>query len=431
MDDLTTTTPTTRSRNRSDSAGPKRDLGGPDSSHNGASRRRAGTVAPANGGPAANGGASNGTASNGTAPSTGTATMTLDPQDRPGPSGLTAEEIAAFGAEMDRLREEILASRGAEDAAYVRRVIETQRRLEAAGRLALFAGILPPAWIIGTTLLATAKILENMEIGHNVMHGQWDWMRDPEIHSTTWEWDNTCPSSQWQHTHNQIHHVWTNVLYKDRDVGYGLLRITQDQKWSPIYLAQPVYAAVLASLFQWGVALHDVEVERLLNGRADPATSMERLREVGQKAGRQVLKDYVAFPLLAGPFFLPVLLGNATANFVRNVWAFTVIFCGHFPAEVPTFTVEDVVAEDRDGWYVRQVIGSANISGGPLMHLMTGNLSHQIEHHLFPDLPSNRYAEIAPRVREACERHGLPYVTGSLPRQFASVIGRIWRMALP
>jgi len=108
-----------------------------------------------------------------------------------------------------------------------------------------------------------------------------------------------------------------------------------------------------------------------------------------------------------------------------------VIFCGHFPAAVPTFTVEDVVSEDRNGWYVRQVIGSANITGGALMDLMTGNLSYQIEHHLFPDLPSNRYAEIAPSVRDACERYGLPYVTGSLPRQFGSVVSRLFRMALP
>ena len=351
--------------------------------------------------------------------------------DAPRPSQLTDAELEAFGTAMDEIRAEILANRGEADAEYIRNVITLHRRLEAAGRLALFAGVLPPFWVAGTAMLATAKILENMEIGHNVMHGQWDWMNDPDIHSTTWEWDNTCPSEQWKHTHNQIHHVWTNVLYKDRDVGYGLLRISPDQRWHPVYLAQPVYAAILASLFQWGVALHDVEVDQLLNGRADRDTSRERLREVGQKARKQVLKDYVAFPLLAGPFALPVLAGNAVANLTRNLWSFTIIFCGHFPGPVPTFTVADVVGEDRNGWYVRQVIGSANISGGRLMDLMSGNLSYQIEHHLFPDLPSNRYAQIAPQVREACERYGLPYVTGSLPRQFGSVIGRLVKMALP
>ena len=46
------------------------------------------------------------------------------------------------------------------------------------------AGRNKAAWLVGTTGLALAKILDNMEIGHNVLHGQWDWMRDPKIHST-------------------------------------------------------------------------------------------------------------------------------------------------------------------------------------------------------------------------------------------------------
>jgi linoleoyl-CoA desaturase len=349
-------------------------------------------------------------------------------------SALSDEDLEAFGAEMDRLRQEILDSRGEADAAYIRRVIDLQRRLEAAGRLTLFAGILPPAWITGTLLLATAKILENMEIAHNVLHGQWDWMRDPEIHSTTWEWDNTCPSSQWKHSHNEVHHVWTNVLGRDRDIGYGVVRITPDQPWSPATLAQPVYAALLASLFQWGVALHDVEVHRLLSTRhtsAQRAESRERLAEVARKAGRQALKDYVVFPALAGPFFFPVLAGNVTANLIRNVWSFSIIFCGHFPTGVSWFREEDVEDESRGAWYARQVLGSANISGGRVLDLLSGNLSHQIEHHLFPDLPSNRYAELAPKVREACDRYGITYTTGSFVRQLGSVAGRILRFSLP
>jgi linoleoyl-CoA desaturase len=84
------------------------------------------------------------------------------------------------------------------------------------------------------------------------------------------------------------------------------------------------------------------------------------------------------------------LYGTLAANAIRNVWAHAVIFCGHFPEGTDTFTEEMVEGETRGDWYVRQMIGSANISGSKFMHLMTGNLSHQIEHHLFPDLPSNR-----------------------------------------
>jgi fatty acid desaturase len=347
------------------------------------------------------------------------------------PSDLDADELEAFGKLMDDLRNEIISNRGKADADYIHRVIAVQRRLEVAGRLALFAGVFPPFWVAGAAMLSTAKILENMEIGHNVMHGQWDWMRDPEIHSSTWEWDNVCPSDQWKHSHNEIHHTWTNVIGRDRDVGYGILRIDERQPWSKVALGQPVYAAVLATLFQWGVALHDVEIEEVMKGRKTKADAKAQLAAIAKKGGRQLLKDYVLFPAMAGPFFLPVLVGNLTANVVRNLWTFSIIFCGHFPDGVERFTEEDVVDESRGGWYARQVLGSANIEGSKVFHILSGNLSHQIEHHLFPDLPSNRYGELAPRVRAICEQYGIPYNSRSFSRQFGSVIRRIARRALP
>jgi fatty acid desaturase len=347
------------------------------------------------------------------------------------PSGLDADELEAFGKLMDDLRNEIISNRGKADADYIHRVIAVQRRLEVAGRLALFAGVFPPFWVAGAAMLSTAKILENMEIGHNVMHGQWDWMRDPEIHSSTWEWDNVCPSDQWKHSHNEIHHTWTNVIGRDRDVGYGFLRIDERQPWSKVALGQPVYAAVLATLFQWGVALHDVEVEEVMKGRKTKADAKAKLAAIAKKGGRQLLKDYVLFPAMAGPFFLPVLAGNLTANVVRNLWTFSIIFCGHFPDGVERFTEEDVVDESQGGWYARQILGSANIEGSKVFHILSGNLSHQIEHHLFPDLPSNRYGELAPKVRDICEQYGIPYNSRSFSRQFGSVIRRIARRALP
>ena len=77
------------------------------------------------------------------------------------------------------------------------------------------------------------------------------------------------------------------------------------------------------------------------------------------------------------------------------------------------------------------MLGSANITGPPLLHVLAGNLSHQIEHHLFPDLPSNRYAEIAPEVRAVSERYGLRYHARSMPRQVASAWHKVLRLSLP
>ena len=95
------------------------------------------------------------------------------------------------------------------------------------------------------------------------------------------------------------------------------------------------------------------------------------------------------------------------ANLARNIWSHSVIMCGHFPEGVSTFEVSELdETESRGQWYVRQMLGSADISGPAWLHVLCGNLSHQIEHHLFPDLPSNRYAELAGPVRELRQATG-------------------------
>jgi fatty acid desaturase len=344
---------------------------------------------------------------------------------------LSEDDIEALGDELDAIRDEVLADLGEDDARYIRRVIAAQRGLEAGGRGALLVSLFPPAWLAGTAMLSVAKILENMEIGHNVLHGQWDWMRDPEIHSANWEWDSASTADAWKHAHNFVHHTYTNVLGKDRDLGYSILRIEPDQPWHPVYLAQPIYIVPMALLFEWAIAVYDIELENVRAGKKPWPQAKGELGALWRKARKQLLKDYVAFPLLSGASAVPAFLGNLAANAVRNVWAHTVIVCGHFPDGAETFTEEQLEDETRGGWYIRQLLGSCNLDGPPLLHLMSGNLSYQIEHHLFPDVPSNRYAEIAPRVREICERYELPYTSGSLPRQYAQVIKRVLRLALP
>jgi linoleoyl-CoA desaturase len=270
-----------------------------------------------------------------------------------------------------------------------------------------------------------------MEIGHNVMHGQYDWMREPGLNSTVFEWDTVCPAEQWKHSHNYRHHTFTNILDEDRDIGYGVLRIDQAQQWRLRHLANPAVALGLMLGFEWGVMMHDLEVESVWEGNRSWAEVKPMAAQCGRKISRQVLKDYLVFPALTGPLFPLTLLGNATANLVRNVWAFSIIFCGHFPSGVQTFTREETADETRGEWYVRQVLGSANIRGGRLFHILSGNLSHQIEHHLFPDLPAHRYPEIAPGVEALCHRYGVPYNTGGFFHQIGTVWRKICTFALP
>jgi linoleoyl-CoA desaturase len=188
----------------------------------------------------------------------------------------------------------------------------------------------------------------------------------------------------------------------------------------------------MAAVFEWAIALYDLELDAVRRGEKSRARAREEIIALLRKARGQFLKDYALFPALAGRRGARrALAGNVVANVIRNVWVHTIVFCGHIPEGAETFTEKQYGDETRGGWYRRQLLGSCNIEGSRLFHLLTGNLSFQIEHHLFPDLPSNRYAEIAPKIRAVCERHGLPYNSGRLGRQYRSVYRQVLRLAFP
>ena len=342
---------------------------------------------------------------------------------------MSYEELEQFGEELDALRQRTLDSLGQADADYIRRVIKVQRAFEVLGRIGILTPFFWPTFVAGIVLLGLSKIIENMEIGHNVMHGQYDWMNDPLVDGKRYEWDNVAPAQDWKHGHNFIHHTYTNIHGKDRDIGYGLLRIDEDQPWYPNHRFNLPLAFALMLFFEWGVMYHGIELDEYLGGKMTKKEFRDRKSRAARKARRQVLKDYVAYPVLAlalVPFVgwwapLAVIGANFVANLIRNIWTFLIIFCGHFPAEVQSFAEEDAENETRGQWYLRQLLGSANISGSAPFHVMSGNLSHQIEHHLFPDIPARRYPQIAPEIRAICERHGLQYNTGRFSRQLASV----------
>ena len=212
---------------------------------------------------------------------------------------LTPEQVDAIGEEFAAIHDDVFAELGDRDRRYIVSMIEMHRRLVVLGRLVLLFSRAKPAWVAGTATLSLAKVLENMEIGHNVMHGQWDWMNDPQINSSTWDWDSASTPAAWKHSHNYVHHTYTNIRGKDKDLGYEIMRIDPHQKWYPIYLLQPFYNVLLAAFFEWGVAFHDLDMEALRT-RSKPMPQLKReLKGMASKARSQIVKDYVAFPLLS------------------------------------------------------------------------------------------------------------------------------------
>ena len=342
---------------------------------------------------------------------------------------LSDEDLEAFAASLEAIRCDIELSRCAQDREYILRAIAFQRWFEIAARLAIAASKGKLGWAVGTVALAAAKCIENMELGHNISHGQWDWMNDPEIHSSTWEWDMAGLSSQWQHSHNYRHHVFNNVVGVDDDLGFGVLRVTRDEKWRPTTLMQPLRAVLLAAAFEWGVALHGLYAVQDRE-TTDAGRSAHTKALVGKMA-RQAGKDYVLFPAMSWRRWRRTLGANVVANGLRNAWAYLIIVCGHFADGAEKFTASVLEDETKPEWYLRQMLGTANFHAGPVLAFMSGNLCYQIEHHLYPDLPSNRYPEIAERVRALCVAYDLPYTTGPLIRQYLLTVRTICKLALP
>jgi linoleoyl-CoA desaturase len=351
---------------------------------------------------------------------------------------VSAEQLKSFREELDALRSEYAAKIGERDADYIRNVRAVARLSQLAGRLLIHFSLEPVSWSAGVLALSGYKVLENMEIGHNVLHGQYDFMRDPKLSSATYEWDMVGTSAAWKKAHNATHHVFTNVIGRDRDFGYTAFRFSEDVPWNPTHLAQPLVSPLSGLFFQYSIGAYDIGLlDRLLPARwrtAKPrpvAAIVRDLWSFTKKAGRKTFVEYVFYPALAGPLAAKVLAGNALADAARNWWAYMVIYCGHLTEHAATFREEDLAGEDRAHWYARQVTGSGNFEIGGLGHVLSGHLGYQIEHHLFPNIPAWHYPDMAPRVRDICERHGLAYHTGPFGSQFVSAMRRLCRFALP
>jgi fatty acid desaturase len=358
----------------------------------------------------------------------------MNPNNQTRPS---LEKLNSFANELNELRSRTMQKVGEEDARYIRRLVAVQRSCEIISRILMVMGFISPIlWVFAIILLALAKILDNMEIGHNVLHGQYDWMNDPHINSRKFEWDLLGDAGSWKRYHNHEHHTYTNVIGKDRDFGYGIFRLSDDLAWRPKNRFQLFSYIMLSSFFEWGIAYHEVAAERIFKGKKRkeshlPISRRQLRNDFFKKGARQLFKDYVFYPLICWPVAGQVLLGNLIANIIRNLWTSTIIFCGHFTEEIHTFTEEEIQGESQGEWYYRQILGSSNLEGSKTFHIMTGHLSCQIEHHLFPDVPARHYPAMASEVRGICQKYNIPYNTGRFFAQYSSVVARILRYSMP
>lgn len=350
---------------------------------------------------------------------------------------VNAPDYRAFGEELDEVKRRAFARVGAEDARYVKRLNYFSRTMEIIGRVLIHVSPEPVTFVLGVGALWIHKQLQATEIGHTALHGAYDRVPGAEgFASRTFRWDTPIDEESWREGHNVKHHGNTNVAGKDPDIHFGPARLTEQTPAAPHQRFQRAFmVAVLAPNFAFLMNTHftglndlffDNGLEQKLDVLPDRSPASRRLawRRSLRKYVPYYLKNYVFFPLLAGPFFWKVLLGNWLAEVMRDVYSAATIYCGHVGHDVASYPA-GTKASGRGHWYAMQIAATNDYEVSRPVSVLCGGLDRQIEHHLFPTLPPQRLREIAPEVRAICERHGITYKTDTWGRTLKKALAHI------
>ena len=349
-------------------------------------------------------------------------------------------------AEFEAIKQKYRNKLGPKDVAYIKGLRRASRISEVVGRGLLWVSKDPITFALGVFFTWVHRNLEAIEIGHNVLHGQYDVFPEiPQFHSRNFKWKAPVDEEAWRREHNGLHHVHTNVFEKDPDLNHGILRMNDQTPWNPYHRWQvpiylfTVYPMVLYGFNQQNLGLRQEFREKHFpegnKGYAmvhHPGQTMADLKRRHKLAvARITVKEYVVFPLLAlatGFSFWKVFLGNLLVDGLNNYWISLTIQATHFTAPLQS----EEALKHRGRWYVSQLDSSVNFKGSRFMSIFWGHLNYQVEHHLFPDVPSRHYPDMAKEVKEVCRRHGLNYqLNNSWGQAIRNYLAHMWKYSHP
>ncbi|MCU1276945.1 MAG: putative LINOLEOYL-CoA [bacterium] len=350
------------------------------------------------------------------------------------------QRLLQFGKAIDEIRHRAEASVGADDVAHIRRMRRASTAFEVVGRTLIHVSPEPLSFLTGVLALFVHKQLETTEIGHTVLHGAYDGLPGAEAFaSRRFRWRTAVDEESWRVAHNVRHHQYTNIGGRDPDIHFGPVRLTTLTPHTRFHYVQVPWLLWEASVFLFGINVHVTGVIDAVLGNGRPekldfladrsAASMRRaFHRMLRKLVPHLAREYVLFPALAGPLFAKVLLGNWLSATMCNLYSAATIYCGHVGVEQ---FPDGARAHGRGEWYGMQVESSRNFDVPLPLSILCGALDRQIEHHLFPQLPTNRLREISAELRAVCEQHGVQYRSDTWPRTLRDVLRHLWRLSFP
>jgi fatty acid desaturase len=223
----------------------------------------------------------------------------------------------------------------------------------------------------------------------------------------------------WMNKHTR-HHANPNTVGKDNDIVPGAVVFVQNeapvrhglQRWLTEH--QGFWFVPILALA--GIDLHKSSVQAILGGEKVP----HRVQE-GVLIGIRLIGFTTLVLVLLGP-----VLG--LAFMAVQLTSFGIYMGGTFALNHTGMKVID--RGEKVDYLRRQVLTSRNIRGGRAIEHLMGGLNLQIEHHLFPNMPSANLRRVRPIVKQYCAELGVPYVENTLPRAWRVVLGYLHRVGI-
>lgn len=342
---------------------------------------------------------------------------------------------------FENIKQKYRADLGEKDVRYIKKIRRNSRIFEVIGRSLIH--VLPgPLALLGVPFLFLHRNLEAIEIGHNVLHGQYDCFEEiPQFHANNFRWKAPVDETSWRQEHNAVHHVHTNVYEKDPDLNHGFLRVNSKIPHTKLHYFQvPIYLFLFYPFMLYNFNAQNLGKVDKFRGRFFPdgnkgyAVLDESLRlsnaESNKRHNRAVwriwAKEYVFFPLLAlftGFGAIKVFLANLLADVMNSYWIALTIQATHFTEPLQP---EDAI-KNKGKWYISQLDSSVNFKGNRWQSILWGHLNYQVEHHLFPDIPAHRYPDMSVDVQKVCQQYNLPYkLNKSWGAAIKKFVGAMW-----
>lgn len=360
----------------------------------------------------------------------------------------TVATDAGLADELQALYDQTRAAMGDADLEHIRSVTAYGQAINARRLELLRTG--------GTGAAGRAAVLEMLyrllqfsELGHNVLHGSYDDLPgNGQYHSERYDWDFNVDTAQWKVMHHEGHHPYTNIVGKDHDLGYSVLRGQAAQDWFGHHAVQVALLGAVSPFLAQVAPFLVANITREVDGSR--FWSRDTLRSPLRIAIADTKRRLITEPVASGRRFLPTLVANHIGGVAGYAAVLFLVAIEHHAGEMEVFA-DPGPDESQDDYFRRQIRGTRNFLRSPKLdaalerilqeevpfddrpdfRIFYGGLDTHVEHHLFPDLPPNRQREVAPRVREIVARHGLPYHETPLGETAALLLKTLTGLSIP